>query len=223
MDVLPPFASVYGGRVDGEISADKCGFEEYRSTNMWPWGHLAVGYALYSLQSRVVHRRAPRGPAVLWVALGTQFPDLVDKPLAWWLGVIPNGRSLTHSVFAAMLVISVVAWLSHGRDADVGGAFAVGYLSHLAADAIGPFLAERYERLAFLLWPVLPAVDYEIEGSVAAHLLELELNGQVMAELWLAGFVLALWAVDGFPGPRWLYRRLRGRSDPPADADGAPE
>jgi len=68
---------------------------------MWPWGHLAVGYLLWSVLVRDRRFRPPTGAETLLLAVGTQFPDAVDKPLAWSLGVLPNGRSLAHSVFLA--------------------------------------------------------------------------------------------------------------------------
>jgi hypothetical protein len=59
---------------------------------MWPWEHLAVGYLLYSV-SCVLWGRYPTRIGVAALAFGTQFPDLVDKPLGWWLGVLPSGQS----------------------------------------------------------------------------------------------------------------------------------
>ena len=49
---------------------------------MWPWEHLAFGYVLYSLGVRTLRGRTPRGPPVLVLAVATQVPDLLDKPLA---------------------------------------------------------------------------------------------------------------------------------------------
>ena len=65
---------------------------------MWPWGHLAVGYLVYSGLSRWRFGRLPGSVATLAVALGTQLPDLVDKPLAWTVNVLASGRSLAHSL-----------------------------------------------------------------------------------------------------------------------------
>ena len=60
---------------------------------MWPWGHLALGYLLHSPLARARFGRPPTDRATLLLVIGTQLPDLVDKPLAWWLGVLPAGRS----------------------------------------------------------------------------------------------------------------------------------
>ena len=48
---------------------------------MWPWEHLTIGYLAYSLLSRLAWRRPPTVGTAITVAFGTQFPDLVDKPL----------------------------------------------------------------------------------------------------------------------------------------------
>ena len=53
------------------------------SGDVLPWGHLAIGYLCLSLAIRARWRVPPQGPAVIAVAIGTQLPDLIDKPLAW--------------------------------------------------------------------------------------------------------------------------------------------
>ena len=50
-------------------------------SDMWTWEHLAIGYLAYSLLSQLAWRRPPTVGAAITVAFGTQFPDLVDKPL----------------------------------------------------------------------------------------------------------------------------------------------
>lgn len=87
---------------------------------MWPWEHLAVGYIGYSLSVRLAGRGVPRPRPVVALAVGTQFPDLVDKPLSWTLGVLPSGHSLAHSLFAALplatLAVTVGVALDRRRD-----------------------------------------------------------------------------------------------------------
>ena len=61
---------------------------------MWPWEHLAFGYLLWSLWLRARGRSLPGDWEALVLVFATQLPDLVDKPLAWQLGVLPGGRSL---------------------------------------------------------------------------------------------------------------------------------
>ena len=57
---------------------------------MWPWGHLVFGYLLYLLVRPRAWRNGDRF-AVIVLMIGTQVPDIVDKPLAWWFGVLPSG------------------------------------------------------------------------------------------------------------------------------------
>ncbi|NHN61407.1 MULTISPECIES: metal-dependent hydrolase [Halorussus] len=183
---------------------------------MWPWGHLAVGYLAYTAAVHLRERRAPDGFATVALAFGTQFPDLVDKPLAWTFGVIPNGRSLTHSLLTAVLVVAAVEWLLRRRQyGRVATAFAVGYLSHLFGDALYPLLSRDFSSLAFLAWPVAPPVEYETEPSFAAHLAQLSLDSFVTFEAGLGALVFVVWLADGAPGagvlaavPRWLSRKF---------------
>ncbi|HET7325515.1 MAG TPA: metal-dependent hydrolase, partial [Halococcus sp.] len=108
---------------------------------MWPWGHLAVGYLLYSAFARRRFDRPPDDAAALCVAVGTQFPDIVDKPLAWTFHLLPSGRSFAHSLLTAAIVCGVVGWYAHRREQPhVATAFAVGYVSHLFTDALSPLL-----------------------------------------------------------------------------------
>ena len=74
-----------------------------------PLGHAALAYLLYSGLVLSRTRRRPRYLACVPLAVGSQFPDLVDKPLAY-VGVLSYGRSLAHSVFAFVLVSGVVWW-----------------------------------------------------------------------------------------------------------------
>ncbi|PSQ17916.1 hypothetical protein BRC99_00275 [Halobacteriales archaeon QS_7_69_60] len=68
---------------------------------MLPWGHLAVGYLAYSLAVRGRTGGPPAGLATAALAVGTQFPDLIDKPLVAWVSLLPSGRSLGHSLLFA--------------------------------------------------------------------------------------------------------------------------
>jgi membrane-bound metal-dependent hydrolase YbcI (DUF457 family) len=183
---------------------------------MWPWGHLAVGYLVYSFVAHLGYRRRPGDRATLAVAIGTQFPDLVDKPLAWTLAVLPNGRSLTHSLFVALVILTILQIVLRSRGSgEIATAFGVGYLSHLATDALYPALAGDYHQLLFLAWPAVPPVEYATEQSFAAHLSQLTLDAFVAAELGLGVVAFAVWLADGAPGlgavtaiPRWVRGRL---------------
>lgn len=182
---------------------------------MWPMGHLAVGYLLLAAER---HRRVGATPghaATLVVAAGTQLPDVVDKPLAWTVPLLPSGRSLAHSLLVAALVTALV-WRYAARRGrpDLGAAFGVGYLSHLAADALGSVLAGEPGDLVFLGWPLLPPLTDEGPRSIVTRFADLAATlaaGIVPPLLVLeAALVVAavwLWARQGYPG----LARPRGR------------
>ena len=167
---------------------------------MWPWGHLAVGYL-----AAVASRRPLDDRAALLLAFGTQFPDLVDKPLAWYLGVIPNGRSLAHSAIVATLLLIVLWRIVDNRELVL--AFGLGYASHLAADGLYPLLEGRFAELAYLGWPLLAPVEYTGSTSIVARFAELsaqlaagEIPPTVVFELTLAVVAAIIWVRRGAPG-----------------------
>ncbi|MFB6155072.1 MAG: metal-dependent hydrolase [Haloferacaceae archaeon] len=167
---------------------------------MLPWGHAGVGYLLYSLYSRTARAEPPDGLPVLALAVGTQFPDLVDKPLAWTLALLPSGRSLAHSVFVAALVVAAIyALLSSRGHAESGRAFALGYASHLAADSLAPIVHGEYGSLTFLLWPLTPPLP-DHNRSILEFFLSLELTPLLWFGVALTGVALAVWVADGTPG-----------------------
>jgi len=188
---------------------------------MWPWEHLALGYLAVSLIWRLGGRRVNDTVAVS-VALGTQFPDLVDKPLAWYLGILPAARSLTHTALVAgPLSVMVFAIATYYGRSEWGLAFAVGYLSHLFGDALPKLIHGNYEGLTFLLWPVLPLPEYGGLGSVVVNLQELLTSptAYLLAGTYRAPIivtVIVLWADDGFPGVfgvgRYLTNTVRQRA-----------
>ena len=93
--------------------------------------------------------------ATLWLLLGTQLPDLIDKPLAWtstWSP--PDGCSSTRcSSPFRRASWSIRYW--RRRENSEGVAFGVGYLSHVFGDAIGSLLLGEYAFVRFLVWPLL--------------------------------------------------------------------
>lgn len=189
---------------------------------MLPWGHAAVGYLLFAAYVRyrdgggrspgmgrpATGRSAvdsfggrPDGVAVLVLLAGTQFADLVDKPLGWYLGVLPGGRSLAHSLLVAGVVLAVVLWLAGrlGRPA-LGVAFAVGHLSHLAADAVYPVLEGEWVDVYYLLWPVLQDPDPVTDATIIETMVSSTLSPTGVFEAVLLLLAAALWVADGTPG-----------------------
>lgn len=167
---------------------------------MWPWGHLTVGYLVYAWLVWYRDRRVPDDLPVLALALGTQVPDLVDKSLGWYLGVLPGGRSLAHSVFAVAGVVGcAVTVVRMSGQSSAWVAFAAGYTTHPVADAMEPLVVGEYGGLAYLLWPVAPLPDPEYVDGVAAAVEHASL-GFFVGELLLTALVAWLWVRHGYPG-----------------------
>jgi hypothetical protein len=200
---------------------------------MWPWEHLAFGYLLYSGYARFVSPGRVRNDAAIAAAFGTQFPDLVDKSLAWGFDVLPGGLSLAHSlVFGVPLCLFVVLLARRYGTSSVGPAFTVGYLSHLLGDILYPIATGGFEFdsfPSFLLWPLIPRTFSDsrgLAGNVTYYFEQFTVflgtpRGQLylVIELFLLSLALFVWALDGFPGTRWVRHRLQPRRSTP-DSDG---
>ncbi|AWB26709.1 metal-dependent hydrolase [Halococcoides cellulosivorans] len=160
---------------------------------MWPWGHLAVAYL--ALAGFEWHRDREPTIGVTAVALvGSQLPDLIDKPLAWTLDVLPVGRSLAHSVVVLAPLIAVVAILAGRRHRRVVVAGTLGIGSHLGADGLGGILAGEFGELSYLGWPLLDPPTYTVDQSFLAHLLAMELTPLFVLQGLLVAVALAVWA-----------------------------
>lgn len=167
---------------------------------MWPLGHAAVGYLLYTLATSGRFDRPPAHVPALALVFGTQFPDLLDKPLAWYLTVIPTGRSLFHSLLVLVPIVLAVVLVAdrYGRR-ETGIAFGIGTLSHTLADSLPVLWGGTEPR--FLLWPVLDVVPYEGGPPTILGLLRGSVGDPYFAfEFVLAAIALAAWRRDGYPG-----------------------
>lgn len=191
---------------------------------MWPWEHAALGYLVLSLASRGALGRPPGEAAVLGVFLGTQLPDLIDKPLSWGLGVFPTGHGAGHSVFAGVAV-ALIAWRVRRRR-EPALALALGYWSHLAGDALDPLRGGGGIALDRLLWPVVQGEPYARDYGLARGLVYLREfavalsagEPAVVVSLAAPALAVALWLADGAPGlvaARRLTRAGRRRLLPP--------
>jgi hypothetical protein len=136
-----------------------------------PLGHLAFAYLWYAVYAAVGTHRLPAQLALVPLAFGSQFPDLVDKPLAY-LGVLTYGRSLAHSLFTFALCSVALWWLTiqfrgRWRAETVAerlrivtpAAFTVGYASHLLGDTYRFLLAGDLWAARFLVYPLFPVPE----------------------------------------------------------------
>lgn len=176
---------------------------------MWPWGHLAGAYVLYTVSTRKRFDEPPAHGPVLVLVFASLLPDLVDKPLAWYLGVLPTGRTLAHSLVVLVPLSIAVYHLACRYDRrEHGVAFAVGVFSHAALDAL-PALWNPEANAAFLLWPLVPVEGYE-RGSPSVVELFLASLGEpyFLSEFVLLALAVVLWRRDGYPGLEPLRERL---------------
>lgn len=192
---------------------------------MLPWEHLAVGYILYSAYSRLHFKRPPAGDEAIILAFATQLPDLIDKPLAWSLDVLPSAHSLGHSLLFTLPLLAAV-WAvtrKYGRSTLVAP-LSVGYLSHLPADALTPPLFGLEPYFEFLLWPVVSGFS-EADQSMVGHVSEYVIRYInrlltpegilfLLIEVSLLGLALAVWRYDGMPGLVEIRGIVPGRRRP---------
>lgn len=178
---------------------------------MWPWEHLAFGYLCYSAYTHARFGRSPDDRATVILAVGTQSPDLIDKPLAWTFELLPSGHSLGHSLLFALPLLSVVLLATRRLDRiQQGVAFGVGYLSHLPADVLYPLAYGDDVNFGMLFWPLVPATASETAGLLSrAAMLFIEFVGYLstlqgfvylLCEITFLLLVFLLWLHDGKPG-----------------------
>lgn len=172
---------------------------------MWPWGHAAVGYLAYAGWCRLAGDRQPTAVPAMAVVFGAVLPDLIDKPLAWWLNVLPTGRALGHSLLFVLPVVGMLWLVLDRRHSGVVAALGGGWLTHLVADGVGAEPA----YLGYLLWPVTTTPPYPTEQSFAAHFTSVVLNPFFILQLVLALVALLVWHRDGRPGISAVRKRLR--------------
>lgn len=137
---------------------------------MRPHEHLLFAALPIGLYVLARHRRLPTGYTIAAVLLGTQLPDLIDKPLAWSFGLLLSGRMFAHSLVVSLPVLAVGGMLAarrgHGRRAAV---FGIAYLSHIIGDFY-PIIWQGTDYYFFpnLFWPLLPA-NPDQNPSFLAH------------------------------------------------------
>lgn len=188
---------------------------------MWPWEHLAVGYLCYSLAARGLGRDPPTDVEVAVLAVATQLPDLVDKPLSWEFGVFPTGHAVAHSALVAVPVGAAVLAVARRRGRlRTGIAFEVGHWSHLAADVLDPLRAGGTPVVSRVLWPVVKGAGYGTDYGLARGVVYIErfLSGLATADpagvfllyLLIPLATFGVWLADGAPGTGLLGRAARG-------------
>lgn len=173
-------------------------------------GHLAIAYLLFVGYERWRASDSDDGIAVIILAIGALFPDLVDKPLAWYAGVLPTGRSLAHSLVVlvplCLLVFAVTARYGRPR---WGVAFGIGAISHALVDAM-PVLWRSDASASFLVYPIVPIDGYDEAGPPGVIELFMGSLGDpyFLIEFPLLALAIVVWYWQGCPG---LAIATRGR------------
>jgi hypothetical protein len=190
---------------------------------MWPWEHFAAGYIAYSLSSRILGDRVPTHLDASAVLVGSQFPDLIDKPGSWLFGLLPSGVSLAHSVFVSVPVTIFVIIESRRRNQTAAGlAFSTGYLSHLPGDALyGTITRGAPPSYRVFLWPIAPKTTNPPGGFLTNVRYYLDIYQSmrnhpnvvwfVVFEVLFLSTAFLLWIADGKPGVALLRDQFRDR------------
>ncbi|EMA70002.1 metal-dependent hydrolase [Halorubrum kocurii] len=145
---------------------------------MRPIEHLIVALSLAAGYILVTEHRLLSLKLAAVAVVGSQFPDIVDKPLALELGLLPTGRVGMHSLPIAIPLWVLVVLYSWKTDrVQAGVVFVIAYASHLTADNYIGLAAGRIP--SDLLWPLSnptprPAIPYWAgPQSINVHLFTL--------------------------------------------------
>jgi len=192
---------------------------EQHTDLMWPWEHIAVAYITYSLFRRTCNSKPPGPAAVLAVVAGSLFPDLLDKPLEWWIGAFPS-VSIGHSVIVAVPVGAVIlssTWLL--RRTDVGVGFVTGHLLHVPCDMFYPLIIGGTIHPRQYLWPLYinqSQPDTKLIGTVLEYLADFgtflaspEGIAYLLLDFVLLSVAFVLWVDDGLPVVDVMVHRAR--------------
>lgn len=157
-----------------------------------PLGHLAIAYLCYRLSTRARFDALPAPVPVSLVLVASLVPDLVDKPLAWYLGILPSGRSLGHSLLVLIPLATGLYLLARRYDrGEYGVAFAIGTISHSLLD-ITPLLWNPAASEQFLFWPLRLVAVPPVLAAFRSPLG----TAYVLSELGFAVGAVALWSRD---------------------------
>lgn len=127
---------------------------------MFPVQHFLVVFLPVCAYVLVRDRELPSLPLVGVVGFGSQFPDLVDKPLFHESLVLPSGRVGTHSLPIAIPIAIAVMWYAVKTDRPRGGAvFVFAYAAHIFGDVYHVLLLPNRGIPSDLFWPFLRPVE----------------------------------------------------------------
>jgi hypothetical protein len=124
---------------------------------VYPREHFLVAFVPVVVYVALRDRRRPSLGLVWVVFVGSQLPDLIDKPLGNYLDLLPSGRVFFHSLPIAIPVSVVAIVYAHKTERlRAGIAFVFAYLLHIAGDSYPSFLRSSPFAWSDLLWPLTP-------------------------------------------------------------------
>lgn len=126
---------------------------------MHPSEHFIVAVLPTAAYVIARDKRLPTLEFLAVVFVGSQLPDLVDKPLAHQFALIPSGRVFLHSIPIAFPLALLVVYYAHRTDRlRLGGAYAFAHGSHLVADTHHALFDPNRSFPPDLLWPITQPV-----------------------------------------------------------------
>ena len=151
---------------------------------MRPHEHFLVAFLPVFVYVLLRYRRIPSKGMVFVLVIGSQLPDLVDKPLAFSIGILPSGRVFMHSLpFALPLAVLVLVYAWATDRSYLGIGFVWAHLLHLAGDF--RFSLFKGQIPPDLIWPFAPA-------SPSPDIPFWARNTPVTVEIWTAFSVLVI-------------------------------
>lgn len=126
---------------------------------MFPAEHLIVALIPTCMIIIGINRELPEPSVIGAVFLGSQFPDLIDKPLAFQFGAIPTGRVFIHSLPIALpFLIAVVMFGQRTNRLPLALVFSFALLTHLITDTHHLLIAPNPSLSPDLFWPLVKPV-----------------------------------------------------------------
>jgi membrane-bound metal-dependent hydrolase YbcI (DUF457 family) len=150
-----------------------------------PHIHLLIAVVPVIAYFALRYRGRPSVKLVYVVFFGSQFPDLVDKPLATELFWIPNGRMFAHSLMIALPIsIGVLLFVWRRDQLREGTAFVFAYLSHIVADFRQHLFQPNPTLHPNMLWPLSEVREHHVPYWGGP--------GGIYADLWAAFSIFVL-------------------------------
>jgi len=130
---------------------------------MFPLQHFLFAFLPACAYVLTRDRERPSAQLVGIVAFGSQFPDLIDKPLFHEVVVLPSGRVGTHSLPIAIPIALAVMWYALETDRPrAGAAFVFAYATRIVGDVYRVLLLPGRGIPSDLFWPFLDPVQRSV-------------------------------------------------------------